>query len=342
MRFREGDYIKTHEELVFDVKGLMHPPTRVIAFIRYFPDETGDRKKDGRLYSKVYSLSKRYALLRERFPRYLVHDHVFDENLCEVPTSEVKRHYKPVEKLEQMRSSTSIDKLENLALQCAEQLKNAANIPWKAIGISGSLMVGLHTESSDMDPVVYGSDNCEKVYSTLKDMLKNEDSSFEAYTREDLKRLFDFRSKDTRTSFEDFVRTEARKVLQGKFMGRDYFIRCVKDWNEVEGTYGDVHYENMGYARIKATIADVSEAIFTPCTYKIKNVRVIEGPKPEPIEEIASFRGRFCEQASEDEVIVAQGKIELVKNHRRNIEYFRLLFGNQPSDFMILEQPSRT
>jgi predicted nucleotidyltransferase len=332
---REGDYIETREDLVFDVKGLVHPPGRIVAFIRYFPDEKGERKRDGRLYGKVYSLSKRYALLEERFPQYLVHDPVFDETLCEVPTSEVKMHYKPIEKLEQMRISVSIDKLEHLALQCAEQLKENANIPWKATGVSGSLMVGLHTEGSDIDPVVYGSENCKKVYSVLKELLKNRNASFQAYTREDLKRLFDFRSKDTHTSFEDFVRTEAGKVLQGKFMGRDYFIRCVKDWNEVEETYGDVHYENMGYARIKATVADASEAIFTPCTYKIKNIRVIDGSKAEPIEEIASFRGRFCEQAREGEIIVAQGKVERVKNSKRNLEYFRLLLGNKPSDFMV-------
>jgi hypothetical protein len=336
MKAREGDYIENFEGAMFDVKGLIHPPDRIIAFVRYFPDEKGERKKDGTVYGKVYSLSKRYALLKERFPQYLIHDSVFDEALCEIPAGQVKKHYKPVEKLRELRESHNPDVLESLALRCAQQLKKVVTIPWKTVGISGSLMVGLHTENSDIDPVVYGSENCRKVYSALKSLLEKKNSLFKAYALEDLKGLFDFRSKDTVTAFRDFVRTEARKALQGKFMGRDYFIRFVKDWSEIEEKYGDVQYENVGYAKIKATVADASEAIFTPCTYKIEDVRVIEGPKLPPIEEIASFRGRFCEQAREKEVVFAQGKVERVTDDRRDNVYFRLLLGNKPSDCMIL------
>jgi len=335
-RFREGDLIETKANLIFDVKGLIHPPSKVIAFPRFVPSMSGSRRRNNLLYKKIYALSERFAFLEQNFSHYLVHDRAFGETLCEVPVSEVKRHYKPVKKLQELRSSKRLDVLESLALQCAEHLKKKANIPWKAIGISGSLMVGLHTESSDIDPVVYGSENCRKIHSALKEMLKDKHSDFMPYTRKDLKALFDFRSKDTIISFEDFVRTEARKVLQGRFKGKDYFIRFVKDWNEIEEKYGDVQYRNVGYARIKATIADASEAIFTPCTYKIDVVKIIEGQKLGPIEEIASFRGRFCEQAREDEVVVAQGKVERVIDYRRNCEYFRLLLGNKPSDFMIL------
>jgi predicted nucleotidyltransferase len=139
------------------------------------------------------------------------------------------------------------------------------------------------------------------------------------------------------TSFEDFIRTESRKALQGKFMGRDYFVRFVKDWNEVNERYGDVRYMNVGYARIEATIADDSESIFTPCAYKINDVQVLEGPSVEHVEQVASFRGRFCEQARTGETVVAQGKVERVTDTRRKREYFRLLLGNKPSDYMILK-----
>ncbi|MGC9345680.1 MAG: hypothetical protein ACP5ER_02660, partial [Candidatus Bathyarchaeales archaeon] len=83
-------------------------------------------------------------------------------------------------------------------------------------------------------------------------------------------------------------------------------------------------------------VVDDSESIFTPCVYKISDVRVLEGKKLEPIKEIASFRGRFCEQARIGEVVIAQGKVERVIDDRQNREYFRLLLGNKPSDYMIL------
>jgi len=119
----------------------------------------------------------------------------------------------------------------------------------------------------------------------------------------------------------------------------DYFVRFVKDWNEVDEKYGDIQYRNVGYTRIEATVIDDSEAIFTPCIYRIANVKFLEGAGCETVKEITSFRGRFCEQAKLDERVVAQGKIEQVTDTRDNSQHFRLLVGNNHEDF-IVPQPS--
>ncbi len=134
-------------------------------------------------------------------------------------------------------------------------------------------------------------------------------------------------------AFEDFLRTESRKVLQGMFKRRDYFVRCVKDWGEIDEKYGMVRYKFMGYAKIKATVTDDSEMIFTPCSYKIADVKILEGVHVEPIEEIVSFRGRFCEQARNGETVIAQGKVEKVLAGEQ--VFHRLLLGNRTSDFMV-------
>jgi hypothetical protein len=336
LRAREGDFIETSEGLIFDVKGLIHPPNRIVAFLRYFPGEEGKRKRNGTSYRKVYSLTKRYVLLMKKYPQYLFYDPIFDEKLCEVTLNAVKKHYKPAKNLRELHDSNKLDETETLALQLSKLVKETAGIPWNTIGISGSIMVGIHMSSSDIDPIIYGSENCKRVYSALKELLSKEQEFLNPYTRKELETLFKFRSKDTIMDYEDFVRTESRKVLQGKFLQREYFIRFVKDWSEFHEKYGDVKYTNVGYARVKATVVDDSESIFTPCTYKISNVCTLEGQQKRPLKEITSFRGRFCEQAREGEVIIAQGKVERVKHLKENIEYFRLLLGNKPSDFMIL------
>jgi len=337
MKTREGDLIESLDGLIFDVKGFVHPPRRIVAFIRYFPDEKGNRRRNGAAYGKVYSLAERYALLKARFPQYLVYDSVFDETLCEVPVEDAKKRYDPVERLEEIRSSKSLDLLETKTLKLAELLKKRANIPWSALGVSGSILTRLHTLNSDIDPIVYGVENCRKAHSTLQSLLKEKHSPFKQYMREDLKALFDFRSKDTEVDFEDFVRTESRKALQGKFMGTDYFVRFVKDWNEIDENYGDVQYKNVGYAKARATIVDDSEAIFTPCKYSVEKSIVIEGSN-QPIMEIVSFRGRFCEHARNGETVVAQGKLESVTDLKRDSTHFRLLIGNKPSDFMVIKR----
>ena len=332
----EGDLIQDSNGIIFDVKGLVHPFDRIIAFPRFIPDSSGNRKHEDQTYKKVYNLSARFKFLEGNFPSYLIYDPVFDETLCEVPATAVKRRYKPVQKLWDLRTCRNLGELGRTALMLMESLKKTADVPWRALGISGSLLVGLQTPKSDIDPVVYGSENCCKVHAALKSIVKDDNSRFRPYTQGDLRKLFEFRSKDTHMSFENFVKTEARKVLQGKFMEKDYFIRFVKDWAEMDEKYGEIRYKNCGYAKIRATVEDDSESIFTPCRYKVKNVTIIEGPKPQPILEIASFRGRFCEQARKDEVVITQGKIEHVMDSKRGLEYFRILLGNKPSDYMAL------
>lgn len=337
MNTREGDLIENTDGCIFDVKGLVHPPNKVVAFIRYVPDPEGNRERDGTRYSKFYALSKRYALLKQKFPQYLVDDPVFNTLLCEVPFEDVKQHYQPARGLQDLRNRNNLDDVETTALQFMEILKENAGVPWSKLGISGSILVNLHTPSSDIDLIVYGSETGYQVQATLKSMREDKNSPFKAYNLDGLKELFDFRSKDTITSFEDFVRTDSRKVSHGKFMGKHFFIRFVKDLNEISEQYGTIIYKPEGRARIKATITDDSEAIFTPCSYKLANVEILEGTKVEPIEEIVSFRGRFCEQARSGEAVIAEGKLERVQQEGKH-DHFRLLLGSKPSDHMILVQ----
>lgn len=336
MKAREGDLIETLDGNIFDVKGLVHPPDKIIAFIRFTPDPQGERERNNKHFRKVYPLQDRYDLLRERFPQYLVFDSVFNEWLCEVPVQQVKRHYEPQKCLSQLRRKKVVQELEKQTLQFAQSLQQEAMVPWKALGVSGSLLIGLHTDASDIDLIVYGSSNCQKVHDVLKSLVCSKTGLVKSYTTSELEALFDFRSKDTNVSFEDFVRTESRKVLQGKFGQRDYFIRCVKEWDEISEQYGSVDYEPAGEAKIKATIADDSEMIYTPCTYRLEEVEVLEGMKIEHLTEIVSFRGRFCEQALRGDEVISRGKVERVRRADAKSHYFRLLLGNKPSDFMIL------
>ena len=336
MEAREGDLIQTKNDVIFDVKGLVHPPNKIIAFPRFIPSSTGTRRKRKELYGKIYNLAERFKYLQENMPSLVVHDPIFDENLCEVPLQFVKKHYQPTQKMKRLRFSNRLADLERKALQLAVSLKEAADIPWHAVGISGSLLVNLYTPGSDIDPVVYGIDNCRKAYAALEQLLETSNSGFKPYSREELRTLFDFRSKDTSMNFEDFVCVESRKAFQGKYEGTDFFVRFLKDHHEINEQYGDLCYKNCGYAKIAATICNDSEALFTPCTYKIENSVLVSGPNLEAISEIASFRGRFCVQAKKGEQVVAQGKVEQVIDKRQGKEYYRIILGNNPSDYMAL------
>lgn len=336
MRAREGDLIQTHDNVIFDVKGLVHPPNKIIAFPRYIPTQDGTRNSGENKYNKVYNLAERFKYLQQNTPQFIVFDPVFGENLCEVPIASITKHYKPTEKLAQLREAKNLADLERRAVSLAESLKKTADIPWSSIGVSGSIMAGLFMPRSDIDLLIYGMKNCRKAYTALEILLNDEKSLLKPYSQEELETLFSFRSKDTNMNFEDFVKVESRKAFQGKFDGIDYFIRFVKDWNEETEKYGNVCYKNSGYAKITAVVSDDSEALFTPCTYKLENVKVVYSPNLDGITEVVSFRGRFCEQASKGERIIVQGKVEQMKDNRNNTEHYRIIIGNKPSDYMVL------
>lgn len=118
-------------------------------------------------------------------------------------------------------------------------------------------------------------------------------------------------------------------------MDKHFFIRFVKDLTEINEKYGDKIYKPKGYAKIKATISNNSQSLFTPCSYELTDVEIIEGPKIEHLRKISSFRGRFCEHAKNNEKVIAQGKLEKVRQEGKQ-EYYRLLLGSKPSDYMVL------
>lgn len=332
MGFREGDFIETHEGLIFDVKGLVHPPGKAIAFIRYFPSFNGERKRDDLRYRKVYDLDERYAFLRENYPQYLVHDPVFGEELIEVPVTQIARHYQPIRKLAELRLSSSLNPLERKLLDFADFIVESAHIPRDKVGVSGSILVGLASTLSDLDLVVYGAENTLKVDRALKKGLE-EGKRLKRFDLETLRSTHIGRCRESGVSFEDYAFHEQRKSFQGFFDGVEFFVRYLKDWNVFREVYGESIYTPMGRTWISGIVVDDSDALFTPCFYRVEDVKVVNGASAEPISGITSFRGRFCQQALTGEHVIAHGKLERVICHSK--AYYRLVLGNRPEDFMV-------
>jgi predicted nucleotidyltransferase len=133
--------------------------------------------------------------------------------------------------------------------------------------------------------------------------------------------------------FEAFVKHEQRKTFQGVFRDREFFIRYLPSWREVNEAYGSIQYHPVGYVKVKAKVSDASESIYTPCRYLLKQVEVLNGDKAQDIVETVSLRGRFCEQAETGEPVVIQGKLEKVVAPDKT--HHRVLLGGNPSDYMI-------
>lgn len=331
----ESYYLETTDGLFFAVKGMEHPTDRWIAVLRYVPDPEGDRRKGGRNYRRLYSFAEQEKWIRKHSSRYMAYDEVFHATLQSVPRSMVRRVYDPRMGLKELLEARHRTAIHEDAAAFAELLHKQADIPFSALGVTGSLLIGLHTGLSDLDFVVFGASECGRVYRALQRLLEN--GPGEEIRRLDahgLEKLYAQRAPDTRMEFAKFAQAEKRKVNQGMFRSRPYFLRFVKEGPETDAVYGLCRYTPLGHAAIEASIAEDKDAIFTPCRYRLTDVRARHGDAIRDLREIVSFRGRFCEQARRGERILARGTLERVESGHGVRQ--RLLLGNSPEDTMFV------
>ncbi len=329
----EGFAVETTDELIFTVKGLLHPPERVIAYLRYLPDPAGERTRGGVRYRRVYHFQEQEAILRTRYPAYLADDPVFGLRLQSVPRRRIRTVYDPRRYLARLRERGPDDPLERDALALATLLQEAADVAWAGLGVSGSLMLGLHQRSSDLDLIVYGAAAGRAVHRVLRDLLNETGAPLRRPSRDELAALHAEHRTDTPLPFDDFARLQARKVNELRFRGRETFIRFVKRPDEVEEGYGDRRFEPRGQATIHARVTDARDAIFTPCRYGVAEVTFARGAPVDDLRAVVSFRGRFSDQARAGERIEARGSLERVAP-REEPAYHRLVVGGRAGDYL--------
>ena len=100
---------------------------------------------------------------------------------------------------------------------------------------------------------------------------------------------------------------ESKKNLQGMFEEKEFFIRLVKKYEDIEYRYGDLVFQDEGLHSVYCDISDDTDSIFTPCTY-IVSCKTIP-----TLTELVSYRGRFTEQVSKGMHVEASGRLESVQ-----------------------------
>lgn len=328
----EGHYLETVEGLFFAVKGHIHPPQQTIAYLRYLPHEAGERERAGRRYRRVYHFQEQEEILRRQYPHYCFYDPLYGREFQGVPLSHQKHVYSPCRGLADLRLRGDSRPVEDTLL-LASLLHEQAGVDWACLGISGSLLISLSTPTSDIDLVVYGMESGRAVQQALREMFTAGSGEVKPLGEEGMRRLYRSRLPDTRMGWADFLRHEQRKVNQGTCRGREYFIRFVK--KEIGERYGERQYQMLGRARIRARVLDDSDALFTPCIYRVEQVTSEDSCLSGVVREIISFRGRFSEQARTGEWVIAQGFLERV-TEQRGQEYLRLVLGEHPDDYLIV------
>ncbi len=332
-QLREGDFLKTSDNLYFEVRGNIHPPKYIIAFLRYVQETVYRKAASKKGFVKMYNLAEREKILKTYYPHYLKFDKIFGRTMQEVPYSNVVKIYNPISKLNMIMQSASKDNLEKKAYLLTDSILKKTNLEPKVLGITGSLLLNLHRRTSDIDMIVYGKQNANKVNTTLRHLL-SEKNDFIPFKKDELLQRYTHRGFDELITFKTFVHSEQRKAFQGFFQGTEFFIRYVKDSYEIESLYGDTLYQPKGEGSFDAVIESDDEALLTPCKYFVSGKVSLAGKK-EKIKEITSFRGRFCGQATIGERVKGYGTIEKVTRNS-SVSYYRIILGEKRNHFLIV------
>lgn len=332
----EGFYFKLRDGAIFYAKGVAHPPGYVVAFPKYVPYAPNLSALRGELrynYVKLATLRDQLKVLRDRYPTYLHHDEYLCREVPLVPQGDVALVYDPVKKAEEVLSSRAVDPPLLEARGLLSLLAEATDL--KALGLSGSMLVGLYGTASDIDVVVYGEREGKRLYCHLRELA--EKGIVRGYSAAELMELYAERSAETPIPFNTFASIERKKVLEGVYRGRRYFVRLVKGPSGDE-IYGSFRCRKVGVAMLKAKVVDDADSIFTPCRYRVEVLELIKGPNV-PIDEIYALRGRFNEVASEGEAVLARGTVEELEYPGGRVRY-RLYLGDQ-GDYVIPLTPPR-
>uniref|UniRef100_A0A7C3VJK5 DNA polymerase subunit beta n=1 Tax=Archaeoglobus fulgidus TaxID=2234 RepID=A0A7C3VJK5_ARCFL len=275
---RLRDFVRA-EGCFFSVVGYRNEE-RIKSFLRYVPDSDGDRELDGKRYRK---LSHDEAVNSPLAKKYL------SSGVFRLPYSAVEEIYKPEERLEFAMASPEVRKIVDFF----------SEIPKDKMGVTGSRLIGLEGEDSDVDFIVYG--NC---WLMAREKLRKSIETGKLSEPDDATWEFIYKKRKIPLPYEIFILHERRKYHRA-FLGSTYFdLLYVRDYGEIERDVPEDFGVKKGKVEIEATVKDDSLAFDYPGYY------LVEHPE---IEAILSFTHTFVGQAFRGERVLARGDLEEIE-----------------------------
>jgi len=332
-RYRDKDYVQTIEGYLFCVVGSVHPSDRATAYLKYVPDPSGRWGKTEARYRRVLRDYTTPALMDtldflESHPDYLYESPYLGTKMSAVPLNRISVHFRPEEKMRQLRSMKSPDALQRKVVDLAGLISDESGVPTESLGITGSVLLDIHQDFSDIDLVVYGMRDSRLGKETLIRLFEEPDSRIRRYSGEMAEKWCRQKAASLPLTYGEAQAILERKWGRGQFEGTMFSVHPVKFEEEVSERYRDKTFKSLGLVTIDAAICDSSEADFLPSVYKVRDARIVEGTEVPDICEVASYDGLYGGIAEEGENIVAHGKLERVTDRRLKRQYHRVLVGS--------------
>jgi len=215
---------------------------------------------------KLYT-SKNYKtfieVFRGNFPDYIYYCPLRKKELITTPLNLIEEVFVPKDCLENLRKIDDLDSLQTKALNLLDLISEASDVSLQDFGMHGSIALNMHSPESDIDFVVYGSENFRRVENAISELV-NEGKLVYLFSN----------------------RLDKARKFQGRYMNKIFMYNAARKPEEIETEYGSTKFTPIAPVKFQCTVIDDAESIFRPATYKISNYKSLESTSELQIDKI--------------------------------------------------------
>jgi predicted nucleotidyltransferase len=319
----------TKEGFIFNTFGYEHPQKRVFAFLKYIPAEFKElfhvemlertwRYGDRQLFraEKLYTAKNYQSFIktfRKNFPDYLYYCYLRNKELITAPLDRIEEVFVPKDCLKALAPLEKPDELQQMALNLIHLISDESGVGLEDLGIHGSIALNMHAPESDIDFVVYGSQNFRLVEEAIARIVN-----------------------EGKLSYIISNRLDAARKFQGRYDGKIFMYNATRKPEEVKTWYGKQRFSSIDPVRFQCTVTDDSETMFRPATYKITNYNPLDAESELPLDKVpdrvVSNIGCYRNIARQGSQIKVAGQLERVEALKTGEVFYQVVVGSATSE----------
>jgi predicted nucleotidyltransferase len=179
--------------------------------------------------------------------------------------------------------------------------------------VHGSIALKMHSPESDIDFVIYGTENFRMVEEAIARLVNAGKLSYIAGNR-----------------------IEAARKFQGRYQGKIFMYNATKKPQQVTEKYGAYRYIPLDPVWFQATVCDDTETMYRPSTYKISGYKPLDGQSELDLDKIpsqvVSNIGLYRNVARSGNDIKVSGRLERVESTGSSEVFYQVVVGTATSE----------
>ncbi len=329
----DGDTFVTKDGFIMNTFGYEHPDDRVFAFLKYIPAQYKGlfdvemltrtwRFGTNPLTSQLFRAEKLYTAknyqtfieaFRKTFPSYLYFDQTRGKELITAPLDAIEQVFVPKDRLVWLQTLKNPDRLQAMSLRLIDLISKESGVPCSDLGIHGSIALEMHAPESDIDFVVYGSNNFRVVEDAIQRLVNENKLTYIAGNR-----------------------IEAARKFVGKYQGKIWMYNATKKPEEIKTLYGDYTFTPLAQLRFTATVCDETETMYRPAIYRISNYQPQDQQSEISLEQtptiVTSNIGCYRNVARAGQQIKVAGTLEKAQSTKDGSVFYQAVVGTATSE----------